>query len=102
MFTCAEHAKCWGFLVAKKEGKRPSVAQQIAEALRQWNEAFSSEDPRRAVEDMIAEYERTKPGVVNAQLVREALRQRLSEMYAAEFEKAPVHRPGSKPRAPRT
>lgn len=87
--------------MAKKEGKRRSVQQQIGEIMRQWEAVLSAEDPYRALEDMIAEYEKLKPGVFNAQFARDALRERLSANRSAEFEQPPSHRRGSGPRGPR-
>lgn len=87
--------------MAKKEGKRRSVKAQMDELLRQWDAALSSDNPQRAVEDLIAEYEERAPGSVNAQLAREALRERISQDRAAESEKALSPRRGSGPRAPR-
>ena len=45
--TCEALGKCWAKLVAKKEGKRRSVAQQMSEILRQWQAALDSADPQR-------------------------------------------------------
>lgn len=87
--------------MAKKEGKRRSVAQQMGEIFRQWQAALDSDDLQRAVEEMIAEYEKMRPEAFNAQLAREASRERLSAIRSAESERAHRRQPGSKPRAPR-
>ena len=73
--------------------KRRSIAQQQAEIFRQWREALNSEDPVRAVEEMIAEYERRRPGAIDPKLAREALREKLSEIRSRESERARRRRP---------
>ena len=93
--------RCWAAQVAKREGKRRSVAKQLGEIFRQWHAALNSSDPQRAIEEMIAEYEATNPGTINAQLAREAFREQLSAMRSRESEKGPSRRRGSTPRAPR-
>ena len=100
-FICGQPAKCWANPVAKKEGKRRSVAQQMGEILRQWQEALDSADPQRAIEELITEYEATRPGAVNAPLAREASRERLSAMRLTGSGKEPSGRRESEPRAPR-
>ena len=58
--------------------KRPSIVAQMPELFHHWREAFDSDDPERALAALSKAYaERGVP--VNEQLLRDALREKLSE-----------------------